>query len=279
MSTISPAALAYARKHDLHALVISRDGRIVEEAYGDGHDGSTPHPLYSGAKSFWGIAAMYAQNDGLLDLDERVAETFAAWGLEPWKSKVTLRELLQLTSGIGFGGMGLAVPTYPKALDVELKNEPGSRFTYGGIPLQVFGAVLARKLESSGETPHDYLARRILDPIGLRIGKWRTLGDGSKPLPTGAFIAPLEWIKYGQFVCERHADFAPCFKGSKANARYGLGWWLGAKNAPDDLFYASGAAGQAMYVVPSRSLVIVHFAKSSSYKHEAFLKLVFAAAG
>ena len=177
MSTISPAALAYARKHDLHALVVSRDGRIVEQAYGDGHDGSTPHPLYSGAKSFWGVAAVCAQNDGLLDLDERVADTFAVWGLEPWKSKVTLRELLQLTSGIGFGGMGLAVPTYAKALDVELKNEPGSKFTYGGIPLQVFGAVLTRKLEPSGETPHDYLARRVLDPIGLRIGKWRALGD------------------------------------------------------------------------------------------------------
>lgn len=279
MSTISPAALAYARKHDLHALVVSRDGRIVDEAYGDGHDGSTPHPLYSGTKSFWGVAALCAQNDGLLDLDERVADTFAAWGLQPWKSQVTLRELLQLTSGIGFGGMGLAVPTYAKALDVELKNAPGTKFTYGGIPLQVFGAVFARKLERSGETPHDYLARRILDPIGLRIGKWRTLADGSKPLPTGAFIAPLEWVKYGRYVCERHAEFAPCFTGSQANARYGLGWWLGAKHAPDDLFYASGAAGQALYVAPSRKLVIVHFSKSSSYKHEAFLKLFFSTTG
>lgn len=279
MSDISTSALAYARKHGLHALVVSRDGSIVDEVYGEGHDGTTPHPLYSGAKSFWGVAAMCAQEDGLLDLDERVAETFPAWGLSPWKSKVTLRELLQLTSGIGFGGMGLGVPTYAKALDVELKDEPGTKFTYGGIPLQVFGAVLARKLDKSKETPHDYLARRVLDPIGLRIGSWRTLADGNKPLPTGAFIAPLEWIKYGQFVCERHAEFAACFKGSRANPRYGLGWWLGAKNAPADLFYASGAAGQAMYVVPSRKLVIVHFAKSSSYKHEAFLKLVFAATG
>lgn len=276
MSILTPAALAYARKHELHALVVSHEGRIVDEAYGDGHDGATPHPLYSGAKSFWGVTGLIAQNDGLLDLDERVGDTFPAWGLQPWKSKVTLRELLQLTSGIGFGGMGLAVPTYAKALDVELKNEPGTRFTYGGIPLQVFGAVLARKLEPLSETPHDYLARRIFAPIGLKVGKWRTLADGTKPLPTGAFIAPLEWIKYGLFVCERHVEFAPCFKGSRANARYGLGWWLGVKNAPDDLFYASGAAGQAMYVVPSRKIVIVHFAKSSSYKHEAFLKLFFA---
>jgi CubicO group peptidase (beta-lactamase class C family) len=276
MSILPPAALDYARKHELHALVVSHEGTVVAEAYGEGHDGATPHPLYSGAKSFWGVTALVAQNEGLLDLDERVAVTYPAWGLQPWKGKVTLRELLQLTSGIGFGGLGLAVPTFAKALDVELKDEPGTKFTYGGIPLQVFGAVLARKLEPLGETPHEYLARRIFEPIGLRIDKWRTLADGTKPLPTGAFIAPREWIKYGQFVCERHVEFAPCFQGSKANPRYGLGWWLGVKSAPDDLFYASGAAGQAMYVVPSRALVIVHFAKSSSYKHEAFLKLFFA---
>ena len=277
MTVLNPAALAYARKHGLHALVVARDGRIVEEAYGDGHDGSTPHPLYSGAKSFWGVAAICAQQDGLLDLDETVARTFPAWALQPWKSRVTLRQLLQLTSGFGFGGMGLAVPTYAKALDTELKDEPGTKFTYGGVPLQVFGAVLARKLEPAGETPHAYLARRVLDPLGVKIGAWRSLADGTKPLPTGASIAAHEWLKYGRFVCDHRDEFAACFEGSKANARYGLGWWLGVKGAPDDLFYASGAAGQAMYVIPAHRLVIVHFAKSSSYKHEAFLKQVFAA--
>lgn len=276
MSVLTAGALAYARKHDLHSLVVSQKGRIVDEHYGDDHDGSTPRPLYSGTKSFWGIAAMYAQRDGLLDLDEKVAQTFPQWALAPWKSAVTLRQLLSLTSGIGAGGMGLAVPTYGKAIDVELKAEPGTKFAYGGIPLQVFGAVMARKLAHSGETPHDYLARKIFGPIGLHIGKWRMLADGTQPLPTGAFIAPLEWMKYGQFACEHHEEFAPCFVGSKANARYGLGWWLRVKGAPDDLFYASGAAGQAMYVVPSRELVIVHFADSKSYKHEAFLRQVFA---
>src|SRR4029077_11599671 len=115
---------------------------------------------------------------------------------------------------------------------VELKDEPGTKFTYGGIPLQVLGAVLARTVEPRGETPHDYLARRILTPIGLQIAKWRTLADGTRPLPTGAFIAALEWLKYGQFVCEHHDEFAECFAGSAANPRYGLGWWLGVKNAP-----------------------------------------------
>jgi CubicO group peptidase (beta-lactamase class C family) len=272
---LTAGALEYARKHTLHALVIAQRGRLVDEAYDDDYDGSKPHALYSGTKSFWGVVAVAAQRDGLLQLDERVAETFPEWDGDQWKRRVTLRHLLQLTSGIGFGGLGSAVPTFAKALAVDLKNEPGTKFTYGGIPLQVFGAVLARKLAPRSQTPHEYLKHRILEQIGIRINKWRSLADGTHPLPTGAFIAAHEWLKYGQFVCEHRNEFVECFKGSAANQRYGLGWWLGAAGAPADLFYASGSAGQAMYVVPSLQTVIVHFGNSSSFKHDAFLKRLF----
>jgi CubicO group peptidase (beta-lactamase class C family) len=275
VGSISQSALEYVRKHALHALVLAQDGRIVDEAYDEGYDGSKPHALYSGTKSFWGVAAVAAERDGILRLDERVADTFPQWNADEGKRRVTLRQLLQLTSGFGFGGLGSSVPTYAKALAIELKNEPGSTFTYGGIPLQVFGAVFARKLESRMQTPHEYLQRRILDPIGMRIGKWRTLADGSHPLPTGAFIAAHEWLKYGRFVCEHRDEFAQTFQGSAANPRYGLGWWLGTPKAPASLVYASGAAGQALYIVPSLQTVIVHFGKSSSFKHDAFLKRMF----
>src|SRR5271165_2591193 len=236
MVTLTPGALEYAQKHVLHALVVAHDGRIVSETYGQGHDAATPHALYSGTKSFWGTTALIAQRQGLLRLDECVAETFPEWKRDPWKSQVTLRQLLQLTSGIGFGGLGAAVPTYAKALAVELKNEPGSVFTYGGIPLQVFGAVLARKLEKRRQTPHAYLRERILDPLGLRIGSWRKLKDGSEPLPTGAFVAASEWLKYGALLADggtwRNAPLVPqsalqaCFEGSAVNPRYGLTFWL-----------------------------------------------------
>lgn len=274
-SPLTPSALEYARKHGLHALVVAHAGRVVDELYDCGYDAAKPHALYSGTKSFWGVAAVCAERDGLLRLDERVADTFSQWDEDEWKRRVTLRQLLQLTSGIGFGGMGASVPTYVKALSVGLKHEPGTTFTYGGIPLQVFGAVLARKLEQLGETPHDYLQRRVLDPIGLRIAKWRALADGTHPLPTGAFVSATEWLKYGTFVCRQRNEFSECFQGSAANPRYGLGWWLGAPHAPADLFYASGAGGQAMYVIPSTQTAIVHFGGSSSFKHDAFLKRLF----
>jgi CubicO group peptidase (beta-lactamase class C family) len=270
------AALAYVRTHGLDALVVARGGELLAQAYGDGFDRTTPHPLYSGTKSFWGVAALYACADGLLELDETVAETIDAWRDDAWKRRVTIRMLLSLTAGFGFGGLGASVPTYERALAAPLRDEPGSRFTYGGIPLQVFGAVLARKLASRNLTPHEYLRERILDSARVRVASWKRLSDGAHPLPTGASLSADDWLAYGRFVIAERAPLAPCFAGSNVNARYGLGWWLGARGSPPDLVYASGSAGQALYIVPSLQLAIVHFGKSSSYKHEAFLKRLFA---
>jgi CubicO group peptidase (beta-lactamase class C family) len=275
------AAAAYAERHALHALVVQQGDRVVFERYGGGYGADKPHALYSGTKSFWGVLAVAAQEDGLLDVDEPVARTIPSWS-EGAKARVTLRHLLQLTSGIGFGGLGTTVPPFDSALAVQLKDEPGEKFTYGGIPLQVFGAVLARKLAPRGLSPNGYLRERIVDPIGLRIGSWRALKDGSNPLPTGAFLAAREWLKYGLLVRDRgrwqkktivpEAALARCFTGSRANPRYGLAWWLSPLQDHPDVVYASGSGGQALYVVPAEDAVAVKFGGSSSYKHDAFLK-------
>jgi CubicO group peptidase (beta-lactamase class C family) len=260
---------------------VRRGGDVVLERYGGGYDAAKPHALYSGTKSFWGVLAVAAQEDGLLELDEPVSRTIPAWG-EGAKARVTLRGLLQLTSGIGFGGLGAGVPPYAKALATELKDEPGAKFTYGGIPLQVFGAVLARKLAPRGLSPHDYLRERVLDPIGLRVGAWRALADGTNPLPTGAFVTARAWLEFGVLVRDGgawekktivpRAALARCFTGSRANPRYGLAWWLSPLADHPDVVYASGSGGQALYVIPSADAAVVRFGGGGSYKHDAFLK-------
>jgi CubicO group peptidase (beta-lactamase class C family) len=280
------AALAYAERHVLHGLAIDVAGTLVFERYANGYDAEKPHALYSGTKSFWGVTAAAAHDDGLLDLDETVAQSIPEWAADARRARVTLRQLLALTSGIGFGGLGSAVPPYDRAIATPIKDEPGQKFTYGGIPLQVFGAVLARKLASRRLTPHEYLRARLLDPIGLNVGSWRSLKDGTQPLPTGAFISAREWRKFGRFVLEggrwngkalvRETSLAPCFIGSNANPRYGLGWWLRPIDLPAGIVHASGAGGQAMYVIPSERAVVVKFGQSNSYKHDAFLKRLLA---
>jgi CubicO group peptidase (beta-lactamase class C family) len=276
------AAAEYAERHALHALFVQQGRHMSLIRYGEGYDARRAHAIYSGTKSFWGPLAVAAQDDGLCELDELVSHTVPQWAEDPLKAKVTLRELLQLTSGIGFGGLGALVPTFEKALAVRLKDEPGTRFTYGGIALQVFGAVLSRKLAHRKISPQDYLRKRIFEPIGLQIESWRTLEDGTQPLPTGAFVTAREWLKFGRFICGggtwkgasvlAASSLARCFEGSLPNPRYGLCWWLSPLPPVPDLVYASGSGGQALYVIPSLDTVIVKFGKSASYKHETFLR-------
>ena len=93
-------------------------------------------------------------------------------------------------------------------------------------------------------------------------------------------------MKFGRLVLEdgRHAgnalvskaSLAPCFTGSPANPRYGLGWWLRPIAGPGDIVHASGSGGQALYVIPSERAVVVKFGQSASYKHDAFLKRLLA---
>ena len=267
---MNPAAAAeYAERHVGEALLVQDGDDVVLER----GDAAAPHALYSGTKSFWGLVAVVAEDEGLLALDEPVGATIPAWR-DGERGAVTLRMLLQLTSGIGFGGLGASVPTSAKALATPLAHDPGTRFTYGGIPLQVFGAVLARKLEPRGMTPHDYLRATILEPHRIRVASWRTLADGTLPLPTGAFLTAREWLKVGRLALA-DARFACCFTGSAANPRYGLGWWLSPFAEMPDLAYASGAGGQGLYVARARGAVAVRFGNGRSYKHDAFLRRLF----
>jgi len=242
------------------ALVVQRDGRILHEEYAADFNGSKPHALYSGTKSFWGIVALEAALEGLLHLDEHV------------KDGITVRMLLNLTAGYGFGGLGSAVPTYAHALEIVPKHAPGSTFTYGGIPLQVFGAFFSERLRNL--TPHDYLRRHVLEPAGVSVASWRTLKDGTHPLPTGAFLDARNWLAYGAYVLEHREKYAEAFTGSQRNARYGLGWWLGGPKLPADLIYASGSGGQALYLIPSLDLVAVRYSDGGSPNHPAVVKRI-----
>jgi CubicO group peptidase (beta-lactamase class C family) len=268
----------------LHALLAVRDGRRIAEEFAEGWNGERPHALYSGTKSFWSIAAAAAVEDGLLELDELVVQTIPSWN-EAGKKGVRIRDLLGLTSGLPFGGLGAGVPTFEAALAKPLAAPPGTSFTYSGVPLQVFGAVLSRKLAPRNLTPLAYLRKRVFDPIGLNVASWRKLKDGTETLPTGAFLGAHEWLKFGRLLLQgglwnnkriiEQSGIEECWNPGKVNPRYGLGFWLyQPEHKTNFTAYASGASGQGLYIIPAHNTVIVHFGQSNSYNHERFLRRV-----
>ena len=284
-SPFRPAA-DYLRSCNGHALLVYRDGQLLFENYFNSHQRDDPHRLASGTKSFVSVLAVMAVEDGLLKLDEKVADTLAEWGADAWKSQITIRQLLTLTSGIA-GGEGGDVPSYKEAVRIaDAKVAPGEKFQYGPVPFQCFGELLRRKLEPRNETVEGYLNRRLLRPIGLTPSSWRKDADGDPNLPSGAQLTAREWAKFGLFVLNRGACegrqlvseklLVECFQGTKAHPAYGLAFWLNASDErPRDLVMAAGAGKQKLYIIPSQKLLIVQFAEATRrFQEREMIRLV-----
>lgn len=301
------AVATYSEERGGVSLIVWRDGEILYERYAAGSSATEAHALHSGTKSFSCALTAAAASDGLLTLDEHVAETITEWADNPRKSQITIRQLISLSSGLSGGTVG-DTPTYTEALEFRMVGDPGTTFDYGPVPFQVFGLVLQRKL--NGESPLDYLQRKVFDPIGLTYADWNYTADGEPHLPNGAYLTAREWLKYGELILNRgewqgqqvldEALLAECFQGSTANPAYGLAWWLpmaeggdlsqdeainngttsalNASPAPADLIQAAGAQGQRLFIMPSLKLIIVRQAEprrgNNNFSDTRFLQLL-----
>jgi hypothetical protein len=95
------AAWAYSRESGGDAMIVQRQGRVLFERYAEGRSPEKLSSLASGTKSFWGPAAADHDRRGLItSFDELAALTLPEWRSDPIKSRITLRHLLNLTSGL-----------------------------------------------------------------------------------------------------------------------------------------------------------------------------------
>lgn len=224
------AAADYSAQHSGRAILVMRDGQVLFEQYNN-WTATRPHPLASGTKSFTGVMAMMAIQDGLLSLDERASDTLTEWQSDPKKSTITIRQLLTLSSGLDpadklLGGRGggrllgegarkradrLGADPKPSnhfetVLAVPSKRESGAAFEYGPSHFYAFGALLERKLENANlpqKTTLDYLQQRVFKDLNIEnafIGKDE---EGCPNLPGGALLPAREWAKFGQFVLDQ----------------------------------------------------------------------------
>lgn len=291
-------AADYSNAHNgVGMLVMKGDTVVFENERSEG----LPWILASGTKSFSGVMCAAAIEDKLISgFDEKVADTIIEWKSDPRKSKITIRQLLSLTSGID-AGENLTVPTYAEAVKHQAEYDPGTHFEYGPVPFQIFGEVMTRKLKTRNETVAAYLKRRILDPIGIKISVWRKY-DGQPLLPQGVAVTAREWAKFGLFLKDRgkwkgkqivsSKLLDELIIGSKANPAYGLTFWLnadgigpsgtdranlsgdiGAKKIADklDIFMAAGAGNQRLYIIRSQDLVVVRFGAFGDYDDREFI--------
>jgi CubicO group peptidase (beta-lactamase class C family) len=299
------AAAAYSRSAGGTSFLAIQNGRTVLE-----QNANEGHKIFSGTKAFWSLAALAAAEDGLLSLDENVADTIPAWASDPKKARITIRQLLDFSAGLE--------PVYRLhndnpgdrdaiAIRAPIVANPGSRFIYGPASLQVFHAVLKEKLK--GESTTRYLERRVLRRMGLGSQRYLKDSAGNPLLAAGWILSARQWAKIGEVMLRGGApvlsggSLAECGRGSGANRAFGFGWWNNrnapggrefdieamlipkwhrqswggtvlCRAAPSEVMACIGSGYQRLYVIPSMNLVVVRFGSGRRFSDAQFLRLL-----
>src|SRR5216110_2423984 len=183
------------------SMLVMQNGHTIFEHYANGGSARGRWPIFSGTKSFWGIAALAAVRDGLFKLDDPVSDTITEWKSDPRKSQITIRQLLNQTDGIeGASRLQRASIRDRNAMAIRLSvlAESGSAFIYGPSHLQIFSELLRRKL--GGGNTIAYFQKHVANRLGLHDLKYKKDARGN-PLPaTGFELTAREWARLGELV-------------------------------------------------------------------------------
>jgi len=318
LAEIQPSDCARAAKYSESRLgsgmLVMQNGRTIFEQYANGGSANKRWPIFSGTKSFWGIAALAAVREGLFRLDDLVSDTITEWKGDPRKSQITIRQLLSQTDGIE-GASRIQRPSIrdrnAMAIALASEAEPGSVFIYGPSHLQIFSELLRRKLK--GRSVISYFEAHVSNRLGLRDLKFKKDSRGN-PLPaTGFELTAREWARLGELVIGNgnyhRRQIVPsvllreAFVGSQVNPAYGLTFWLNqeapngreadmermldlpwqnaqwsgvciCKDAPADMAVALGSHYQRLFIIPSLEAVIVRQGSGGNFSDARFLRLV-----
>ena len=314
---LEPSALRstaeYSAANRGTVLLVQQHGKTLLAATANGASLSTRGKIYSGTKMFWILAGLAAEEDGILGLDERAADTIHEWADGSARSRVTVRQLLDFTSGLepnfALHGDGIGNRN-ALAIATRFGSAPGGSFIYGPAALQVFHEILKRKLAAHRETPTAFLERRVLRPLGLGSQRYVVDRGGNPLLASGFKLSAAEWLNMGQCIMRQGAPvvgsgaFSNVTRGTRGNPAFGMAlwnnraapggrvvdpedmlelpWkrqnWSGAclsKSAPGDLLACIGSGGQRLYVVPSQDLIVVRQGGFGRFHDAEFLARLF----
>ena len=161
------------------SIAIVRDGKIVlAKAYGKASETiplatpDLPYQIASNSKQFTAMALLLLEDEGKLDLDDKVSKYLP--GISGG-DKIALRQLLSHTSGLqdywpqDFSFAAMAKPTTPQGIiDIWAKKpldyEPGTQWQYSNTGYVVAGLIVEKV---SGEPLMAFLKRRIFTPLGM----------------------------------------------------------------------------------------------------------------
>jgi CubicO group peptidase (beta-lactamase class C family) len=276
---------------DLHALMIHRNAHVVAEAWRWPYRADRPRNLHSVAKSFTACAIGLALEEGRFRLDDKVVSFFPEAlpaGVSDWLAAMTIEDLLTMrvghageTSGAQWRALGTS---WTEAFfRIPIVDKPGGAFLYTSAASYMLSAILSR---ATGETLHDYLKPRLLEPLGIKGESWDIGPDGINPGGNGLIAKTADMLKLGILHAQNgvwegkrvlpEAWVAEATRAHVESGRYGYHWWT----SPDGGSYSAiGKFVQMAVVFPAHGATLaVTGAIKGSAKLRPFIDRYFPAA-
>ena len=295
------------KKQRTRAVVVIYKGQLVAEKYAPGFNVNTKMYGWSMAKSFTAALIGILVKQGKLSVMQPAP--VAEWSdPKDLRHTITIENLLQQTSGLDF------LEDYSKASDVTnmlyktgdmaaftadhpLAHNPGEVFNYSSGNSNILSRIIRQTVGEKDYAAYPFTAlfykigmyNTLLEPdaSGTYVGSSyinATARDFSRfgllyyndGVWNGERILPEGWVKQ---------TTAPPATNKLKN--YGYQFWLNGlrkddpskrkyPDAPVDMYYCDGYAGQAIYIIPSKNLVVVRLGLTldRSFNENAFLKSI-----
>ncbi|MEM0984128.1 MAG: serine hydrolase domain-containing protein [Planctomycetota bacterium] len=238
---------AEALEHEIRrtggaALAIFRDNTLVH-LWSDGD--LRPIELMSATKSVAAIAVGTLLDDGLIEsIDQPVRDLFPEF-VGNGREAITIRMLLNHTSGLGGATrtpeIYAADDVLAYALGASIVSEPGQAFAYNNNATNLLMGVIGR---AAGRPADEYIAERVLAPLGIRNWSWFRGPSGNPHGMAGLKLDAIDAGRVGVLVLNRgvflgrrvvsDAWFDTMLtSGTDLYPRVGLLWWRRPADAWD----------------------------------------------
>jgi CubicO group peptidase (beta-lactamase class C family) len=291
--------LAESTLDNVHAVLIVRHGKLVFEQYFTGDDehlgskagivrfGPTVrHDERSVSKSVVSLVMGIAIDHGWIkSLDAPVFSFFPEYAdlNTPEKSRITIRDLLTMSSGLEWHEedvpytspdnseivMDRSSDPLRAALAPDVAAQPGKIWNYNSGSTELLGAILKK---ATGKAVDQLAATQLFAPLGITDFTWYKQPNGSPHAAGGLRLRPRDLAKIGQLILQRgswngtqvvsstwiDAASAPRIMGEFLFF-YGYQFWLGRSlvNGHEVKWTAAvGLGGQRLYVIPELDMVV-----------------------
>lgn len=280
-------------------FVVLDDDLLVYERYFGGADRQTRQTSFSVAKSFVSALIGIAIDEGLIgSVTDPVTEYLPELSeRDPRFERITLRDLLTMSSGIRYEEQSLPLPwgddvdTYygTDLRDLGLSatqivRPPGQEWLYNNYNPLLLGLVLER---ATGTSVSDYMATKLWQPLGAEADATWNLdseGSGFEKLESGLNATPVDYARFGELFLHagewngqrivsedwvREATSADVTTDPAGHYQYF--WWIDTQRP--DRFYALGNFGQYIYVAPDAGAVIVRNGRDWGVENDTWLSV------